>query len=83
MPRIDPALRIQDDDPLDQIPQFPHIPGPMVILQHRQRLRCPVLWLAPLCQREFLQKKSGQRRNILFAFAQRRDVKRNHVQPVE
>src|SRR6185437_10517084 len=48
-----------------------------------ESLRRKLLGLAAVSACELLEEVRGEQRNVFSSLAQRRDVKRNHVQPVE
>src|SRR5215470_4479016 len=72
----------EHDRARNQVLELPHVPRPIVILQHLHGVgREGVGGFAKL-QRVFLQKMAGQRGNIVASLAQRRQVKADHIQPI-
>ena len=69
MARVDAALLVQNDGPLNHIAQFADIAGPVVLAQQVQRLRRQFFRLAAIGAGKLFQKIGGQGRNIFTAFA--------------
>ena len=80
--RVDVGPRHHDHQPLDQIAQFADVPGPLVLLEHRHRLRHHLFHPQPLLLRMQLHEMPDEQRDIVQSLAKRRHDDRHDVQAV-
>src|SRR5262249_51873946 len=80
---VNTLLRRKHHGALNDILEFAHIAGPVIVHQQLQGWRCELP--QPLCvfKAVALEKMSQQQGNVFAPVAQRRKLKVNHVQPVE
>src|SRR6267142_5296546 len=81
--RLDARLRAHNHQPLHEVSQFAHIPRPRKAQQDFHRRITEFPHFLSVGGAEFAQKISRERWNIFSSIAQGRDVKGNHVKPVE
>ena len=75
--------RIHDHNALDHITQFAHITGPGILHKNVSGVICNFPGPATVARREFFEEVLDQKRNVLNPFPQWRNIKGNHVQPIE
>ncbi|PYR33445.1 MAG: hypothetical protein DMF90_20810 [Acidobacteria bacterium] len=63
--------------------QLPHVAGPVILLESRERPVVNPVDASANAVGVFAEKVLDERRNVLSAFAQRGQVDRDDVQPVE
>src|SRR5262245_54421331 len=80
---LDARLRADDDEALDEILQFADVAWPGIAHEDVQRGFAELARLLAVLRAEFVQKVARKDRNILFAVAERRNVKGNYVQAIE
>src|SRR5260370_23797930 len=81
--RVDGGLRKKDHQAFDEIAQFTNIAGPGITHQNFHGGIGKFASLLAVFRAEFIQEKSRDHRDVFLAIAQRRDEKRNDVEPVE
>ena len=79
--RPDLARSAEDEDALEHVPQFPHIPGPGVGLEEAQRGFGERDRFTLEVTRQSLDEEQGQRADVLTSFSQWRDIDRNDLEP--
>src|SRR3954468_4941769 len=72
-----------DDNALDRVFELSNITRPEVFDQCIDRLGCEFFWSAFIARRKLEIKMFDQQRNIFSSFAKRRDLKRDHIQPIK
>ena len=77
------GARIEDQHALDDILEFAHVAGPVVVGQRFERFFADLHARAAVLAAKLGQKLARQQRNVLLALAQRRHKKRNHVEAIE
>ena len=68
---------------LDEVLEFAHVAGPVVASEGLQSVFGNFHARAAVLAAELREKLARQQRNVLLAFAQRRNEERHHVEPVE
>src|SRR5580704_920773 len=81
--RLDAWLGADNHQPLNKIAEFTHVARPRVADQNFHGGIAKLAIFLGIGRAELLQEIPGQRGNVFTAVAQRRNEKRNHVQPVE
>jgi GAF domain-containing protein len=78
-----PGARMHDHGPLDEVLEFPHVSRPVVRHQASHGLGRDLGGLEAVFLGESLPEVLCEQRDVISAFAKRRDANREHVQPVE
>src|SRR3972149_865587 len=71
------------DEPFDEVLQFPHISGPVVVVKDVHRLFIYFEHLPGRLARELSKEVFHEKRYVLSALPQRRHMERYYIQPVE
>src|SRR5438552_2307641 len=80
---LDGLRAAENDQTLDQIPELPDVPGPLIAGHQTLRVRCEALDGLVEARVRVEDEVAGQREHVVPPFAERRDVDRDHVEPVE
>src|SRR5713101_155162 len=83
MVRFDVLLRGHDDQALDEVAEFAHIPRPGIAQQNLHRRVADFLAGTPVGRTEFREKVAREGGDVLAAVAQRRNEEGNHIQAIE
>src|SRR5258706_2200957 len=74
---------VHDHNPLDYIAQFADITRPGIAHQCLDGVVGDLTWTSPIGRSQIFQEVPRKQRNVFLTVAQRRDEKRNHIEPVK
>ena len=77
------SIVAENRGPLEDVAQLANVAGPVIVEQQPARITRDAGRRPPEAAAVFVEERLTQRQHVLFALAQRRQLDREHVEPVE